>query len=497
MSSALSLCGCGCNPCVCVPASQGGGACLPTACVPRPTFFDGQAIAADDLNAVVAYARNQEAILARLLGGWGVLGGLRVDAAAGSARNLLGTGNIAQLSRNPQIVAGTRATVSPGVAIDSAGNKLVLCAPVTLDIAALTLETPQARLVTATCAELLGPECRNPATTITASEFFLVAELSERATRPVGRIASSGSCDPITGCEPSRTVEDVKLSLIASLPDSYQFTGCASDTGFVLPPVTLGQQGDPQLCRDEVFAFIDNVQEQLAAACCPRPVVVLAKVLLTRAPGPIAGGLPSVPQYLLIADAYPCRKPTFQVGWFTKTWPNVICTQATLDRAILPNTVIQTAGDFVAETVVAVPAPPTSSPFVFLTRDSNKTRLRAQLARPRLATSALAIQFSGSFVATSTSDFVEFRVTVDGIPVLTPQLEPLLTATAGAPAPAGSPARGVVRIGDVLPPSLLGGARAHVIEVQVRVVGIANDTGATFAPSTFDGASIVVQELAG
>src|SRR4051812_17610614 len=170
MSTAIALCTCGCQPCVCTPPSQlGNASCLPAACLPRPTFFDGQVIGSADLNAIVDYARNQQAILARLLGGWGVLGGLRVDAAPGLRRNLLGTGTIGQLSSNPQVIAGTRVQVSPGVAIDAAGNRLVVCGPVTLDIAAMALQTAQAQLVTDTCANLLGPECISPTTQLTAT----------------------------------------------------------------------------------------------------------------------------------------------------------------------------------------------------------------------------------------------------------------------------------------------------------------------------------------
>ena len=83
--------------------------------------------------------------------------------------------------------------VSPGVAIDAAGNRFVLCAPVVLDIAALAAQTPQAQLVTATtCSQLLGPECVNPTVQITATQFFLVAELMETPARPVGQVGNPG-----------------------------------------------------------------------------------------------------------------------------------------------------------------------------------------------------------------------------------------------------------------------------------------------------------------
>lgn len=500
MTIAISACGCGCHPCVCTPPGQvGNGACLPAACLPRPTFFDGQVIGSADLNAVVDYARNQQAILARLLGGWGILGGLKVDAAPGQAAAALGTGNIAKLSRNPQIVAGTVVQVGAGVAIDASGNRLVSCAPVTLDIATMAAQAVQAQIVTSTCAQLLGPECRNPTAQLTATEFFLVAELAEVPTRPVGRVSGPGACDPITGCQFSRTVEDVRFSLVSALPDTYQFTGCIDPTGFQLPGVTLGTAGDPMLCRDEVFAFIDNVQGQLATICCSRPAVVLAKVLLTRAPGSLATGLPAVPQYLMITDAYPCRKPTFQVGWFTKEWPNVICNQVTSSPQIAPAAVVQTAGDH-TRSLVSITG--TTSDFFFINREGTTT-LQAQLPRPRLASSSLRLTFNASYVVQATT-FARFRLLVDG----------LALSTNGITLLASDVDPNVVRnveISDVLPPSVIGEARAHRVQAQVSLTAAAppaNQPPNTTPPATtitFDpasaaspgGASIVVQEIAG
>ncbi len=488
MSTAIALCTCGCQPCVCTPPSQlGNASCLPAACLPRPTFFDGQVIGSADLNAVVDYARNQQALLARLLGGWGILGGLRVDSAPGLRNNKLASGNIAQLSNNPQIIAGTQVQVSPGVAIDAAGNRLVLCAPVTLDIAALAAQTPQAQLVTATCSQLLGPECVSPTVQITATQFFLVAELMESPARPVGRVNGPGSCDPVVGCQFSRTVEDVRFSLISALPDTYQFTGCADATGFSLPGVTLGTAGDASICRDEVFAFIDNVQAQLASICCSRPVVVLASVLLTRAPGSLAAGLPFVPQYLIVSDGYPCRKPTFQVGWFTKTWPNVICNNVTSSPIIGADTVVQTVGDNIRGPIVI---DATTNDF-FTINAIATAPLTAQLARPRLATSSLKVSFTASFT-TSNLVSLRFRVLVDGIelaangiPLLSRTIDPLLLQQ--------------VEIANIIPPSILGEARAHQVFVQVSMSGgvASAPPRVTFDPSQNDGASVVIQEIAG
>jgi len=297
--------------------------------VPRPCFFDGQLIGSDDLNAIVSYFRNQDAILSRLLGGFGILGGLKVDSPigardAGRARSLA-TGTIAALSPNPQIIAGTVITVSAGVAIDALGRKLTVCEPVSLNVQDLARQGTQGTLIADTCAKLIGPFCEDAGEQLVVTEFFLIAELVETPSRPAPRFSGGGACDPAPGCEFSRKLEEVRFSLVPCLPDSYQFTGCVEETGFSLPNVKLGQQANGDLCREEVFAFIDKVQGDLANLCCQRPAVALAKILLTREPGSLQGSLPGVPLYTIVSDGYPCRRPVFQSALFTKFFPNLLC----------------------------------------------------------------------------------------------------------------------------------------------------------------------------
>ena len=328
-NSASKPCACGCNPCACVPPGIGDGGCLPEFCTERPCFFDGQLINADDLNAVVRYFRTQDAILSRLLGGWGVLGGLRVDAVSGIQRRLLGTGTLAQLTPNPQIIAGTSITVSAGVAVDSFGRKLSLCQSVTLDVQALARLTPEGTVKVESCGSLLGPFCGSHAgEQLLVSEFFLIAERTETSSRPAPRFSGGGPCDPAPTCDFSRLVEEIRFSLIPCLPAAYQFTGCLDDTNFQLPQVNLGQEQDADLCRAEVLAFIDNVQGQIATQCCARPAVVLARIILTRDPKSLWSEAPFTPLYTIITDGYPCRRPIFQPALFTKFFPNLICATA-------------------------------------------------------------------------------------------------------------------------------------------------------------------------
>jgi hypothetical protein len=327
-NSATKPCGCGCNPCVCTPPGLGGGGCVPEFCVDRPCFFDGQLIGADDLNAVVQYFKTQEAAFARMLGGWGILGGLRVDAIPGEPQRSLATGTLAELSKNPQIIAGTKIQVSAGVAIDAFGRKLALCQDVTLDVQALARLTPDGTVQIDSCESLLGSACDNGSDQLTVSEFFLAAERVETPTRPAPRFSGSGPCDPAPTCDFSRKTEEIRFFLVPSLPANYQFTGCLDETGFSLPTPILGGDPDGDLCRDEVFAFIDNIQGQLATECCARPAVVLADVILTRDPKSLKGTLPTVPLYTIVKDGYPCRRLIFQMGLFTKFFPNLVCSSS-------------------------------------------------------------------------------------------------------------------------------------------------------------------------
>lgn len=329
----VTPCECGCNPCICIKFPPGEG-CIPAACVPRPCFFDGQLIGSADLNAIVTYFRNQQLMANRLLGGWGILGGMKLDAPAGAASlgraRSFATGAITAFSPNPQIIAGTTITVSIGAAIDALGRTLFVCDPVTLNVQDLAREATGGTLKVGTCAELVGPYCEGREMgEILVTEFYVIAELMETPTRPAPKYSGGGACDPAPSCEPSRKVEGVRFSLVGSIPDEYQFTGCLENTGFELPEGVPGTSPDATVCRDEVYAYIDATQQALAEICCGRPAIVLGKVLLTRDPGTLADGLVSAPLYTIVLDAYPCRKVTMQMGIFTRFFPNLVCACAT------------------------------------------------------------------------------------------------------------------------------------------------------------------------
>jgi len=230
------------------------------------------------------------------------------------------------MKRLPQILAGTVLNVSAGAALDALGRTLVQCEPISLNVQELAKAATGGSLKTGTCADLLGPYCTDPGMTqYLVTEFYLVAEFLEEPQRLAPRFSGGGACDPAPTCDFSRKVESVRYSLVGSLPQAYQVTGCLGPDDINFPEVPLGTNPDPDLCRDEVFAFIDHMQGQLAALCCSRPAVVLGKVLLTREPGALADGLVSAPLYTILMDSYPERRVTMQQAFFTRFFPNMLC----------------------------------------------------------------------------------------------------------------------------------------------------------------------------
>jgi hypothetical protein len=154
---------------------------------------------------------------------------------------------------------------------------------------------------------------------------------------------------------------------------------------------------------------------------------------------------------------------------------------------IAADTVVQTAGDNIRGPIVI---DATTSDF-FTINAIATTPLAAQLARPRLATSSLKVSFTASFT-TSNLVSLRFRVLVDGIelaangiPLLSRTIDPLLLQQ--------------VEISNIIPPSILGEARAHQVFVQVSMSGgsASAPPRVTFDPSQNDGASVVIQEIAG
>lgn len=330
MSSNTCSGSCGCSPCAC---SSSGFGCVPDLCVPRPCFFQGQLVTADDLNAMMTYFRTREAMLARFVGGWGVLGGLRVDKAPGIASKKLLSGAAAAVSPNPQLLAGTTIQVLPGAAIDAMGRALTLCSPRILDIAELMAEVPSSPTAKS-CNSWFGglqPICPDlDPGMMTATEYYLIAEYVETPSRPVPQLSGGGACDAGPTCEFSRKLENIRFRLVTSLPASYPHTGC-------LEPITLsaGSGGSVRsegggestlACFLDTYARFESWAQDAAATCCDQAAVVLARLVITSSPGSLGTGLPTgAPLYVFVLDAYPWRRIVSSAARLTTLTAQLAC----------------------------------------------------------------------------------------------------------------------------------------------------------------------------
>jgi len=79
--------------------------------IKRPTFYEGQILAATDLEASVQYARNQRARHDRLQHSWGIVEGLRLNP---------------EERQTDSGVAYIEVSLEPGMAIDGSGRQLVV-----------------------------------------------------------------------------------------------------------------------------------------------------------------------------------------------------------------------------------------------------------------------------------------------------------------------------------------------------------------------------------
>jgi hypothetical protein len=294
-------------------------------------------------------------MLARFVGGWGILGGLKLGAPPGAqAESLLGAYFAQTVSPNPQIMVGTIAQISPGAGIDAAGRTLTLCEPRTVDLTALISQpsAPTTQPCNVWFQGLPVPQC-NPANyaedganpnqaypPLTATAYWLVAQFIETPARPAPQYTGGGPCDPAPTCNYSRRLEGIQLSLVPALPTWYFLTGCLDPFTFTLPeginfpiPFNLSgtgasgfalsagmstaafRAGQPSSVAAGVsnclyldYAIVDWINAQLAAACCCTPALVLGQIIFTSNPGNLQGNLPNAPMYTILLDAFPFRR---------------------------------------------------------------------------------------------------------------------------------------------------------------------------------------------
>jgi len=339
--------------------------CASDFCPPRPTFFSGQLITADDLNAVMTYFKQRDAMFAKMVAGWGVYGGMRLGRGAAKGSSIAGicqpdfAAEFEKLVPSPGVVKGTTLRVSAGTAIDNAGHALALCAPLEIDIRALAAGLPGDQVVKDICGWFGDGFCDEVDDCfpfdkfITASDYWVIAEHVGTPVRPMPRFAGGQACDAGQSCDFSRVQEDVRIRLVKDLPALYFLHGCLDPLdlglseegfftalGFMLTmaesaaspgdldsllnlPLNDSPDGASEALTDvfscDGFTFVPQIVEfwnqMVAETCCSRPAVALGRVLLaTSVPNNIRQALGDSDNYVFFQDGYPYRRTVMSVA---------------------------------------------------------------------------------------------------------------------------------------------------------------------------------------
>jgi hypothetical protein len=165
-------------------------------CLVRPRYFCGQLLTDRDLTALLEWAQGKHR-LDRHKHGWGVVHGLQVQCDAGNR---------------------SRVRVTPGYAVDAAGNDILVCGDALVD---LTQACPGPEV---SCKELLKPGAQAdtaflgldlPPGQIAAVDLYL--RYREQGTLPLPALARK-ACGERDACEFSRTEE------------TYSIDWCYADT---------------------------------------------------------------------------------------------------------------------------------------------------------------------------------------------------------------------------------------------------------------------------
>jgi hypothetical protein len=308
------------------------------------TDADEPAITA--LRSAVERLTQEQSLLARLVGGWGVLGGLRLIAPKVPAFSLFGaTGdmhdpNVARslstLVPNPQVVAGCVVRVTAGAAVDANGRVLVLDGSLDLDLSRLTAGLPAVE-DSRECDSWLGSFCSGFPGKIRGTEYWVVA----RAGQPEGPDGTAHSV---------QVSESLHVALVSEIPALYFIHGnltpvrlpCIAElvsiligtleaaedlqevlngpaTSRIIEALTAAQSntsagravadifgGAGFKLVPQLTDFINSIPVYVRIST---PGVVLGRVLLASSvPAGVENALGRHPYYTLIDDAFPYRR---------------------------------------------------------------------------------------------------------------------------------------------------------------------------------------------
>jgi hypothetical protein len=167
----------------------------------RTRYYPRQLITPDDLTVADEYFVDRHRLHNRLLHGWGVVCGAVVCRATDP-------------DGTPQ---QWKVTVSPGHAIDQAGNELAILADRVVDLrgggVAVMPHDP--------AGELSDPWCSDTTTEFAGGRVWVAVRYKQGMTRPV-RVQPAGcSCDD-SSCEYSRWCDGYEVGLLDGCPPSHE-----------------------------------------------------------------------------------------------------------------------------------------------------------------------------------------------------------------------------------------------------------------------------------
>lgn len=268
----------------------------------RARYFHGMLMTDRDFREEQRYHNEKRKLLNRMLQGWGVVCGLKIE---------------------PTSDPGSKIVVTPGLALDCAGNEIFVCDPYELDVIGIikSCVTPKNNSTPA-------GECADEERQKQENKWYVVIKYHEVPTDPVPVYAPNGGCEGKV-CEYSRTREGycIELSHVSDLS--------------VECPERLRKPKDPDApCtkykdkKDEIREFLcEQLLMPCPDDCCDDPQVVLGSVTFE-------GGITS--KTIVKKDMinnWDCRKYVISCGllqhWMKLLAPENVPFEAIIDYALL------------------------------------------------------------------------------------------------------------------------------------------------------------------
>ncbi len=242
-------------------------------------YFHGMLITEKDFREEQLYHNRKRKLSNRMLHGWGVVCGLEIK---------------------PVKCSISKISINSGMALDCAGNEIVVCDPYELDVIKA--------ICCATKKESEQNDCPENNPEITTDKWYVVIKYKETPVDPVPVYTSGCGCEEKV-CEHSRTREGYCIDLVRP----QELKGAC--------PETLSDEADP--CKDNVdkrrFICEDLLLPCEPCDCCNNELVVLGSISCE-------GEIKNVKD--MIINNWDCRKYviTFQLieHWMKKFAPQKV-----------------------------------------------------------------------------------------------------------------------------------------------------------------------------